>query len=170
MRSKKALPELPSTRICGGCTACCKTHAVVELKKEPFTWCKHCIIGEGCSIYAKRPTDCKEYRCFWLENAQYLGEQYLTENDRPDRLKVVLDHHRIPFGGGRAVSMVIFREVEEGAMEQPRIKEIKAKLASRGFSVTVDVLFQKEPQIYFADFCILSPSERMFLVRQLPSI
>ena len=165
MSSKEAVTELISTRSCGGCTACCKTHAVVELDKEPFTWCKHCNIGEGCSIYGRHPTDCKEYFCFWRKDARYL-----TENDRPDRLKVVIDHHRVPFRYGRSVAMVIFREVESGAMEQPRVKEIKAKLSSAGCSVTVDILFNEEPRIYFADFCILSPSEKRLLIMQLPSI
>lgn len=69
-------------RKCGGCTACCKTHEVVEIKKPRGVWCTHCDIGKGCRIYLERPQACKSFRCLWLRG---VGD----ERDRPDRSKVV---------------------------------------------------------------------------------
>ena len=73
-------------RVCGSCTACCKTHAVTLFKKikKPGQWCPHCEVGEGCLIYENRPDECKKFKCNWLRGG---GE----ENCRPDRVKIVLD-------------------------------------------------------------------------------
>lgn len=54
------------SRICGGCTACCKTHAIAELQKPEGTVCSHCTVGTGCRIYASRPKSCRTFQCAWL--------------------------------------------------------------------------------------------------------
>jgi hypothetical protein len=71
------------TRTCGECTACCKTHAVFSINKEPNTWCAHCTIGVGCKRYDSRPEECREFACAWLT-----GEG--KEDERPDKSKCVL--------------------------------------------------------------------------------
>jgi hypothetical protein len=71
-------------RSCSGCTACCKTHAVFEIKKPMGTWCSHCNPGQGCRIYPKHPKSCAEFECQWLKG-------FGKNEDRPDRTKIVLD-------------------------------------------------------------------------------
>jgi len=77
---------------CNGCTACCKTHSVPEVNSFSGKWCQHCITGKGCSIYAKRPFACKRYSCVWLQGKG-------SENDRPDKLKIVMNYLMINFNG-----------------------------------------------------------------------
>jgi hypothetical protein len=71
-------------RSCGGCTACCKTHAVLEIKKPTGKWCSHCNPGQGCRIYSKHPKSCAEFECQWLKG-------FGKNEDRPDGTKIVLD-------------------------------------------------------------------------------
>ena len=76
-------------RTCGGCTACCKTHGVAELKKQGGTICPHCNIGSGCRIYEERPESCQVFRCSWLQG---LG----LDEYRPDKTGVVPEHVETP--------------------------------------------------------------------------
>jgi hypothetical protein len=93
------------SRVCGGCTACCKTHGIRELNKPPGTWCRHCRIGEKCSIYNSRPKSCREYACSWLQG---IG----TEETRPDKIGFVGEFGFFdPFGR----TLIIF-EAEDGAL------------------------------------------------------
>jgi uncharacterized protein len=78
------LPANPSKRECGACTACCKTHAVVEIRKPPNEWCPHCAIGIGCKIYVERPQTCCEFQCAWLTDLR------MPDELRPDKTRVVL--------------------------------------------------------------------------------
>ena len=55
-------------RDCGGCTLCCKVLAIPELEKPKDVWCRHCSIGEGCTIYTGRPKPCREFDCGWLQS------------------------------------------------------------------------------------------------------
>lgn len=50
---------------CGGCTACCTTHGVPEIKKPPREKCSLCG-DRGCSIYETRPESCRDFECHWL--------------------------------------------------------------------------------------------------------
>jgi hypothetical protein len=59
-------PKLVPGRSCDGCTACCKLVAVAELNKPAQSWCDHCSIGKGCTIYETRPEDCRTFYCGWL--------------------------------------------------------------------------------------------------------
>lgn len=72
-------------RKCGGCTACCKTHPVIEIFKPAHEWCLRCDRGKGCRIYQDRPGGCVGFKCQWL-----LGEG--SEDDRPDRTRIVADY------------------------------------------------------------------------------
>lgn len=80
---------MPGERICGKCTACCKTHGVAELKKPSGTICSHRDVSLGCRIYEERPQACRSYRCSWLVG---LG----LEEYRPDKTGIVPDHVEIP--------------------------------------------------------------------------
>jgi Fe-S-cluster containining protein len=51
---------------------------VEALNKPSSTPCKH-LRGDGCSIYRKRPADCREFECLWLSG-------FGPEEHRPDRV------------------------------------------------------------------------------------
>lgn len=72
-------------RVCGGCTACCKSMPIRELNKSIGVWCRHCDVGVGCRAYADRPSSCRDFRCQWLMG---VGEDI----DRPDRVGIILDY------------------------------------------------------------------------------
>ena len=76
-------------RKCGECTACCKTHGVFEIQKMAGTWCPHSVLGKGCSIYADRPKECRDFSCAWL--AGFIDEQY-----RPDKTNIVPEYRAVP--------------------------------------------------------------------------
>lgn len=86
-------------RDCGGCTQCCKTMGIVELKKPINTWCEHCAIGGGCKIYENRPETCRGFVCAWLTDMN------MPEDQRPDKTKVVL-WAPVEFGGKVIVANV----------------------------------------------------------------
>ena len=51
---------------CGECTVCCTLSVVEELNKKAGERCFNCI-GNGCSIYEKRPQVCKDFECAYLQ-------------------------------------------------------------------------------------------------------
>jgi hypothetical protein len=104
-----------SQRSCGGCTACCKPIAVLEINKPLGEWCEHCSIGVGCRIYAEKPTSCGGFRCEWLKG---FGE----ENDRPDHTKVILDFTKLTKGGLPGGILQIW-EVSEGSLASAHVKK-----------------------------------------------
>lgn len=110
------MSEPISSRTCGGCTACCKTHAVDEVQSVSGVWCRHCTIGSGCQIYDRRPESCRRYECLWL-----MGRG--AEADRPDRLGVVMDVTVVRLDG-RSVVVLNLWEVEAGAADQRRVRQI----------------------------------------------
>jgi hypothetical protein len=54
------------------------------LDKPRGVWCTHCVEGQGCRIYTKRPSECATFMCTWLM------ETSLDESWRPDRCNFVL--------------------------------------------------------------------------------
>jgi hypothetical protein len=93
-------------RACGGCTACCKTHPIVELKNPARVWCPECEIGTGCKIYDARPRGCQGFSCQWLFGGG-------LESERPDKVKIVVDY--LELTGFGETTMV--HEVAEGALK-----------------------------------------------------
>ncbi len=94
-------------RSCDGCTACCKTHGVFEIKKMPGEWCPHCKVGVGCGIYSTRPKGCADFKCSWLMGIDGSGPQH-----RPDIIKIVPEYREITgIGTG-----MWFWELEAGAL------------------------------------------------------
>lgn len=75
-----SLPQIK--RACGGCTECCMAVAVAELEKPYFAKCRH-QTATGCSIYARRPTGCRQYNCAWLQGM-------LSDEMRPDKSGFIL--------------------------------------------------------------------------------
>ena len=71
-------------RGCGGCTLCCKLLGVEELILAPLQWCPRCDTSVGCTAYAERPTECRQFYC------QYLLDGALDEHWKPSRCKMVV--------------------------------------------------------------------------------
>lgn len=99
-------------RTCGGCTACCKTHGVLEILKMAGVWCTHCKIGEGCGIYGERPHECQKFKCAWLMGVS-------SSRRRPDKTKVVPEYRTAGILG----IVMWFWEVREGALESKFTKQ-----------------------------------------------
>jgi hypothetical protein len=72
------------TNECGDCSACCTTHGIQAIQKQPKQTCPHCTAGNGCAIYNDRPEDCHDFNCAWLVG---LGG---GPHRRPDKLGVVV--------------------------------------------------------------------------------
>ena len=68
------VPIVPG-RSCAGCTMCCKLLGIEALAKPRLSWCQHCKVGEGCTIYADRPGECRDFYCAWLVNPR-LGPEW----------------------------------------------------------------------------------------------
>ena len=47
---------------CGGCTACCSTLVIRELKKPMYVRCQHAG-SDCCTIYPDRPKSCRDFVC-----------------------------------------------------------------------------------------------------------
>lgn len=150
--------ELPViTRSCGGCTACCKTHIDDSMKIAGGDYCDHCQIGKGCSIYEKRPFACQVYRCLWVCGK---GE----EDDRPDRLNVVMDLKAVNFQG-RDIVVVNFWEVEYGSTDQSRVQEIAIANINAG-NVVVFREYEGGEQYHFPKG-MFSPDEQQEFIEVL---
>lgn len=74
---------------CGECTVCCTLSYVKELDKKPWDTCGHCILKKGCSIYTKRPNECKEFECAYYQGGTNIelrpdkcGIMFVKKNDR----------------------------------------------------------------------------------------
>ncbi len=75
--------------ICGECTACCTLSVVKDLDKGAGVTCKHCVLTQGCSIYADRPKVCKEFECAYLQGGSNIklrpdkcGIMFVKVNER----------------------------------------------------------------------------------------
>ncbi|MBB4051593.1 hypothetical protein GGR20_001229 [Devosia subaequoris] len=57
-----------SGRDCNGCTACCSFPPIHSetLQKPANTMCLHCAEGQGCTVYAQRPSVCRGFFCGWF--------------------------------------------------------------------------------------------------------
>jgi len=62
-------------RSCGTCTLCCRLPDIDLFDKPANAWCRHCIEGKGCSIYADRPSVCRDFLCLWMTE-EALGEAW----------------------------------------------------------------------------------------------
>jgi len=108
-------------RSCGGCTACCKTHPIVELDNPARVWCPECDIAKGCKIYGNHPQGCRDFACQWL-----LGGG--LESERPDKVKIVVDYLVLPIFG----ETTMVHEVTEGALENPFAQRVLKRLIQMG--------------------------------------
>ncbi|MFZ2621328.1 MAG: hypothetical protein WAX85_02110 [Minisyncoccia bacterium] len=108
-------------RVCGECTACCKTHPIKALGNPAGVWCEHCNIGQGCKIYKKRPQECKDFKCDWL-----LG--FFTEEQRPDKIKIVVGDLTAPGFG----PMMALYEVSQFGLNTPFARDLTRLMIGKG--------------------------------------
>jgi hypothetical protein len=127
-------------RSCGGCTACCFTHAVAAVK-QGGEWCPHCEVGAGCRIYLGRPEQCRTFSCLWLQGG------WGDEDDRPDRLKIVVSDIVVPVGN-RRVRVVQFIETEPGSIDQAHVASLIGMFRAKGVALCIA---RREPSGSYAD-------------------
>jgi hypothetical protein len=109
-----ALLPLPApVRGCDGCTLCCKVMAIRGLNKPADSWCQHCEIATGCTIYAERPAGCRTFNC------RYLLDPALGEEWKPSVSKLVI----VP--GGDRVLVHVDHEHPEAWRREPYYSIIK---------------------------------------------
>jgi hypothetical protein len=110
-------------RSCGSCTQCCKISPLPEVASPRSVYCKHCIPQRGCSIYASRPSLCREFFCNWLLLDE-LGPEW-----QPERSKLVLQSLALP-GGHQGLFIHADPDFPDGWRTPPyygRIKDWAAK-------------------------------------------
>ncbi len=115
-------------RSCSGCTACCYTHAVGEIKKEMFTACPSCESNVGCKVYETRPRACGAYVCAWaIEN---IG----NDDERPDKVGVVCNTMYTNITTNDPPS-VLMMEAWPGALAEPRAQAFIARVLADGTAI-----------------------------------
>lgn len=57
---------------------------ITALQKPIGSWCVHCKQGVGCTIYEKRPDECRTFMCMWLFDER-LGSEW-----KPEKSKLVV--------------------------------------------------------------------------------
>lgn len=103
-------------RQCGACTLCCKLLAIEALDKPKDSWCVHCRIGSGCTIYTERPTPCRTFECGYLL-LPTLGEHWF-----PARSKLILASEE----GGQRLIIHVDPARPNAWRDKPYYQEIKA--------------------------------------------
>ena len=84
------IPDLKRNRKCGPCNQCCTGTLQGDIYGHAMDKGRAChfLGGEGCTIYEKRPTLCKQYECLWLQD----DATNIPEWMRPDISKVIITH------------------------------------------------------------------------------
>ena len=117
---RQILGAEPGERRCGACQVCCEVKAITtELNKPQWSLCPHQCTA-GCEIYDRRPMDCQDYSCEWLNGL-------FSEEDRPDRSGLLIDVVNEP--GLANATVQLFR------IERP----LMARIPGPGRSVAVEM-------------------------------
>ena len=119
-------------RVCGSCSLCCKLLKVEALDKPAGEWCKHCVPGEGCGIYADRPEGCKFWMCEWLVNRDLRDEWF------PAKSKIVIDR-TMNEHGKRMIRFVVDPGYPNRWREEPWYHVIKS-VAKNGMGIWQTVI------------------------------
>jgi hypothetical protein len=102
-------------RACGSCTLCCKLLQIDTLAKPRGTWCGHCKVGAGCTIYEARPPECRSFHC------GYLIWEHAGEHWNPARSKMIVASEE----GGRRISIYVDPTRPEAWRQQPFERDIR---------------------------------------------
>jgi len=127
----------PGPSRCGGCTQCCKLIPVEVLNKPANTWCTHCDIGVGCTIYEDRPDACHDYPCLW--NMQHS----LPDDLRPDRTHVIFESLR----HSRTVLAIVDPDFPDAWCDE-RPMWLISKLIGEGVGVVVSCDGRRKPTVF----------------------
>lgn len=122
-----ALPPLES-RSCNACTLCCRLPDIDDLEKPADEWCRHCIAGEGCSIYAERPKLCRDFLCRWMTDDR-LGDEWDP-----------LTSHMMVYGQGQQTTVLADPDYPDLWRQEPYMSQLEdwaANAAPRGGYVIV---------------------------------
>lgn len=144
------------SRVCGSCTACCKTHPIPEINKLTGRWCVNCNPGEGCKIYSYRPDPCKGFLCAWLKG---MGR----DEDRPDLVRHVMDY--VLTGTPFRLGILQIFEVMKGGFEHPNI-EIWTQISLEGGIWVSHISLSGKAKLFVPEGEILTDSLRAEVKRQ----
>jgi len=110
---------------------CCKLPHIRDLSKPAGKWCQHVRHGQGCSIYAARPGDCRAFVCDWMINPK------LTPEWKPDICKFLI------YMTADGNCSVLVDEGNPTAWRGPKyypvLKTFAAELVQRGRLMTVAI-------------------------------
>lgn len=105
---------------CGPCDLCCKLLETHDVPSPIGVYCQYC--NNGCTIYEKRPKECRDYQCMWSQ-MENVGEEL-----RPDICGVIFD---------RISDDVITARLEEGKKLNNLTFNQVEHFNKEGFSVLV---------------------------------
>ena len=114
-------------RICGECNFCCEILEVAEISKKQWIPCEH-QCDQGCNIYENRPTPCNKYNCYWLEGN-------FEENDRPDKVGLIIDNGNQMFKdvwGDKAINV---RETRPGIVNSEKATDLINRLKNEKYII-----------------------------------
>lgn len=109
-------PGGQAPRSCGTCSLCCKLLEIASIDKPAGKWCPDCAPPNGCSVYDRRPEECRGFSCGWLE-IPGLGEAW-----KPQRCKIVL----FSSDGGSQLTAVVDPAAPDAWRKQPFYDQLKA--------------------------------------------
>ncbi len=109
---------------CGDCNACCKRAAIrfSEGVKDKDTLCsRYC---NGCTIYANRPSVCRDFNCLWLQAEMPIEL-------RPDHTGVMV-YVKPDAGGGMRIML---EEVEPNSFDVRNLTPAQVDLVTNVSSI-----------------------------------
>lgn len=113
-----------STRSCGACDLCCRSLAVRELSKPPWTPCAHLAgDGRGCGVWGDHPRSCQDFACLWRGSDVLLPPDLFPADCG---FLLALD----PADAWPTVVKVCVEAGRPGAWDTPRNRELFARLAA----------------------------------------
>ena len=120
------MAEIVAGRECGGCFECCRFIPIKteRLEKPTNLLCPNCQPGEGCSVYDKRPSECRGWECGW-KIARGIPDDW-----RPD------------------IAGIVFR-LEAGSEITATIIDPGKKFRSEQFASLIAVWVQSGVDVYF---------------------
>jgi hypothetical protein len=104
-----------AARSCGACTLCCKLMKIIALDKPHGAWCAHCKQGSGCTIYERRPDECRSFMCGFLQLPE------LDEAWRPSNSKIIL----VSELDGKRISAYVDPQRPDAWRKEPYYSQLK---------------------------------------------
>jgi len=107
-------PAIVEGRACGTCTLCCRLPDIDDLNKPADEWCRHCVAGQGCSIYQYRPMLCRDFVCHWLTR-EGLGDEWAPQRS-----------HLMVYGEGQQITVLADPDYPDLWRHPPYMPQFKA--------------------------------------------